>query len=104
MALAEMSIDPSNTVIVSGIGCSGKVPHFIKTYGVHTLHGRSLPFATGIKLANPKLEVIAAGGGGEGEGVSAGHLVHTRRRKGDMAFIVFDNGSQGPAKGTGSPT
>src|SRR2546428_4087149 len=98
MALAEMSIDPSNTVIVSGIGCSGKVPHFIKTYGVHTLHGRSLPFATGIKLANPKLEVIAAGGGGDGEGVGAGHLVNSRRRNGDMAYIVFHNSGYGLTK------
>src|SRR5438445_12851738 len=85
MALAEMSIDPSNTVIVSGIGCSGKVPHFIRTYGVHTLHGRSLPFATGIKLANPKLEVVAAGGDGAGMGIGAGHLVNSGRRNGDTA-------------------
>src|SRR3989454_2411680 len=98
MALAEMSIDPSNTVIVSGIGCSGKVPHFIKTYGVHTLHGRSLPFATGIKLANPKLEVIAAGGDGDGMGIGAGHFVNSGRRNVDMAYIVFDNGVYGLTK------
>ena len=104
MALAEMSIDPSNTVIVSGIGCSGKVPHFIKTYGVHTLHGRSLPFATGIKLANPKLEVIAAGGDGDGMGIGAGHFVNSGRRNVDMAYIVFDNGVYGLTKGQASPT
>src|SRR5438309_11233876 len=75
LALAEMSIAPSNTVIVSGIGCSGKVPHSIKTYGVHTLHGRSLPFATGVNLATPKLEVIAAGGDGGAMAIGARHLV-----------------------------
>ncbi len=104
MALAEMNVDPSNTVIVSGIGCSGKVPHFVKTYGVHTLHGRSLPFATGIKLANPNLEVIAAGGDGDGMGIGAGHFVNSGRRNVDMAYIVFDNGVYGLTKGQASPT
>ncbi len=104
MALAEMTIDPSNTVIVSGIGCSGKVPHFVRTYGVHTLHGRSLPFATGIKLANPNLEVIAAGGDGDGMGIGAGHFVNSGRRNVDMAYIVFDNGVYGLTKGQASPT
>ena len=104
MALAEMNIDPSNTVIVSGIGCSGKTPHFVKTYGVHTLHGRSLPFATGIKLANPRLEVIAAGGDGDGMGIGAGHFVNSGRRNVDMAYIVFDNGVYGLTKGQASPT
>ena len=68
MAMAEMNLDPSRTAVVSGIGCSGKTPHFLRTYGVHTLHGRSLPFATGVKLANPNLEVIACGGDGDGLG------------------------------------
>lgn len=104
MALAEMNVDPSNTVIVSGIGCSGKVPHFVRTYGVHTLHGRSLPFATGIKLANPNLEVIAAGGDGDGMGIGAGHFVNSGRRNVDMAYIVFDNGVYGLTKGQASPT
>ncbi len=104
MALAEMNIDPNNTVIVSGIGCSGKVPHFVKTYGVHTLHGRSLPFATGIKLANPNLEVVVAGGDGDGMGIGAGHFVNSGRRNVDMAYIVFDNGVYGLTKGQASPT
>ncbi len=104
MALAEMNIDPSNTVLVSGIGCSGKIPHFVKTYGVHTLHGRSLPFATGIKLSNPKLEVVCAGGDGDGMGIGAGHFVNSARRNVDMAYIVFDNGVYGLTKGQASPT
>jgi 2-oxoglutarate ferredoxin oxidoreductase subunit beta len=104
MALAEMNVDPTQAVIVSGIGCSGKVSHFIKTYGVHTLHGRSLPFATGIKLANPNLEVIAEGGDGDGMGIGAGHFVNSGRRNVDMVYIVHDNGVYGLTKGQAAPT
>jgi 2-oxoglutarate ferredoxin oxidoreductase subunit beta len=74
MALADLQVPPYRTTIFSGIGCSGKTPHFIKTNGIHTLHGRVLPFAQGAKLANPELEVIAVGGDGDGLGIGAGHL------------------------------
>jgi 2-oxoglutarate/2-oxoacid ferredoxin oxidoreductase subunit beta len=104
MALAEMNVDPSNTVVVSGVGCSSKAPHFIKTYGVHTLHGRSLPFATGIKLANPNLEVVVEGGDGDGMGIGAGHFVNSGRRNVDMLYIVHDNEVYGLTKGQASPT
>lgn len=104
MAIAEMDLDPSNVVIVSGIGCSGKLPHFVKTYGVHTLHGRLLPFASGIKIANPNLEVIGVGGDGDGLGIGAGHFVNSGRRNLDMAYIVHDNGVYGLTKGQASPT
>jgi 2-oxoglutarate ferredoxin oxidoreductase subunit beta len=104
MALAEMNVDPSNVVMVSGIGCSGKIPHFIKTYGVHTLHGRSMPFAQGIKLANPNLEVICEGGDGDGMGIGVGHFVSSGRRNVDMAYIVHDNGVYGLTKGQAAPT
>jgi 2-oxoglutarate/2-oxoacid ferredoxin oxidoreductase subunit beta len=104
MALAEMNIDPNRTAVVSGIGCSGKTPHFLNTYGVHTLHGRSLPFATGVKLSNPNLEVIACGGDGDGMGIGAGHFVNSGRRNVDMAYIVYDNGVYGLTKGQASPT
>jgi 2-oxoglutarate ferredoxin oxidoreductase subunit beta len=104
MALAEMNADPSSTVVVSGVGCSSKVPHFIKTYGVHTLHGRTLPFATGIKLANPNLEVIAEGGDGDGMGIGAGHFVNSGRRNIDMLYIVHDNEVYGLTKGQAAPT
>ena len=104
MALAEMNVDPTQAVIVSGIGCSGKVSHFVKTYGVHTLHGRSLPFATGIKLANPNLQVIAEGGDGDGLGIGAGHFVNSGRRNVDMVYIVHDNEVYGLTKGQAAPT
>jgi 2-oxoglutarate/2-oxoacid ferredoxin oxidoreductase subunit beta len=104
MALAEMNVEPHRVAVVSGIGCSGKTPHFLRTYGVHTLHGRSLPFATGVKLANPKLEVIACGGDGDGLGIGAGHFVNSGRRNVDMAYILFDNGVYGLTKGQASPT
>jgi 2-oxoglutarate ferredoxin oxidoreductase subunit beta len=104
MALAEMNIEPSRLAVVSGIGCSGKTPHFLNTYGVHTLHGRSLPFATGVKLSNPNLEVIACGGDGDGMGIGAGHFVNSGRRNVDMAYIVYDNGVYGLTKGQASPT
>jgi 2-oxoglutarate ferredoxin oxidoreductase subunit beta len=104
MALAELQLDPHKVVIVSGIGCSGKTPHFTYANGVHTLHGRTLPFATGIKLANPDLEVIAAGGDGDGLGIGAGHFVNAGRRNLDMTYIIHDNAVYGLTKGQASPT
>jgi len=104
MALAEMNVDPSSTVMVSGVGCSSKAPHFIKTYGVHTLHGRAMPFATGIKLANPNLEVVVEGGDGDGLGIGAGHFVNAGRRNLDMLYIIHDNEVYGLTKGQASPT
>ena len=104
MALAEMNVEPHRVAMVSGIGCSGKTPHFLKTYGVHTLHGRSLPFATGIKISNPNLEVIACGGDGDGMGIGLGHFVNSGRRNVDMTYIVFDNGVYGLTKGQAAPT
>ena len=104
MALAEMGLEPHQIVLVSGIGCSGKVPHNVKTYGVHTLHGRTLPFAMGIKLANPELEVIAIGGDGDGLGIGAGHFVNTGRRNLDITYIIHNNGVYGLTKGQASPT
>ena len=104
MALAEMNVEPDNVALVSGVGCSSKTPHFVNTYGIHTLHGRSLPFATGIKLSNPGLEVIACGGDGDGLGIGAGHFVNSGRRNVDMAYILFDNGVYGLTKGQASPT
>ena len=104
MALAEMNVDPSRTVVVSGVGCSSKAPHYIKTYGVHTLHGRALPFATGIKLANPNLEVVVEAGDGDGMGIGAGHFVNGGRRNLDMLYIVHDNEVYGLTKGQASPT
>ena len=102
--LSDLALQPSHVVIVSGIGCHGKTPHFVNAYGVHTLHGRALPFAIGIKLANPELEVIVHGGDGDGLGIGAGHFVNTGRRNLDMTYIIHDNGVYGLTKGQASPT
>jgi len=104
MALADLQIPPHMVAVVSGIGCSGKTPHYINAYGIHTLHGRTLPFALGIKLANPALTVIAVGGDGDGLGIGAGHFVNSGRRNVDLTYIVFDNGVYGLTKGQASPT
>lgn len=103
-AIAGLGMKPWETFIVSGVGCSGKVPHYIHTYGMHTLHGRSLAFAQGAKLANPNLHIIAAGGDGDGYGIGAGHFVHAGRRNMDMTYIVFNNEVYGLTKGQASPT
>src|SRR3970040_1575555 len=104
MALTELQLEPSNTAIVSGIGCSAKTVHYVKTYGFHTLHGRPLPYATGIKLANPGLEVIVMGGDGDGLGIGAGHFVGAGRRNLDMAYMMLSKGVCGLTKGQASPT
>ncbi len=103
-ALVEGNYKPHETVVVSGIGCSGKIPHFIKTYGFESLHGRALPPATGIKLANHKLNVIAMGGDGDGYGIGAGHFLHNLRRNINITYIVHDNQIYGLTKGQTSPT
>ncbi|HSQ49518.1 MAG TPA: 2-oxoacid:ferredoxin oxidoreductase subunit beta [Candidatus Deferrimicrobiaceae bacterium] len=104
MALAEMALEPHNVVIVSGVGNAAKLPHFVKANGVHTLHGRLLPFAMGIKVANPHLEVIGVGGDGDGLGIGAGHFVNAGRRNIDMCYLLHNNGVYGLTKGQASPT
>ncbi len=104
IAFAELNLEPHRVVMVSGIGCSGKEPHNVRVNGVHTLHGRTLPFAMGIKVANPQLEVLAIGGDGDGLGIGAGHFVNAGRRNLDMTYIIHNNGVYGLTKGQAAPT
>jgi 2-oxoglutarate ferredoxin oxidoreductase subunit beta len=104
MALADLALEPHNVVVVSGVGNASKTPHFVKANGVHTLHGRLLPFATGIKLANPNLTVVGVGGDGDGLGIGAGHFVNAGRRNIDMTYLLYNNGVYGLTKGQASPT
>ncbi|MBI2324633.1 MAG: 2-oxoacid:ferredoxin oxidoreductase subunit beta [Chloroflexi bacterium] len=104
MALAQMNLDPDKVAVFSGIGCSGKTPHYIKAYGFHTLHGRVLPVATGARLANSDVTVIALGGDGDGYGIGAGYFVNSGRRNVDMAYLVHNNNVYGLTKGQASPT
>ncbi|MEM3839309.1 MAG: 2-oxoacid:ferredoxin oxidoreductase subunit beta [Candidatus Micrarchaeaceae archaeon] len=106
MALGELRLDFTDAVLVSGIGCSGKLPHFVAgpISGVHTLHGRALAFALGIKLANPSLKVIVNAGDGDTYGIGVGHFVSAGRRNADIKLIVHDNRVYGLTKGQASPT
>lgn len=104
MALVELQREPHQVAILSGIGCSGKTPHYVNTYGFHTLHGRSLPIAAGMRLANTELTVIAVGGDGDGYGIGVGHFVSAGRRNLDFTYVVFNNGVYGLTKGQASPT
>jgi 2-oxoglutarate ferredoxin oxidoreductase subunit beta len=103
-ALAQLELDPTHTVVVSGIGCSSRLPFFVRTYGFQTAHGRVLPVATGLKIANPDLTVIAVGGDGDGFSIGGGHLVHAVRRNPDITYVVMDNEVYGLTKGQTSPT
>ncbi|MBI4020162.1 MAG: 2-oxoacid:ferredoxin oxidoreductase subunit beta [Candidatus Aenigmarchaeota archaeon] len=103
-ALVELDADPANTLLVSGIGCGSKTPHFVKTYGFEGLHGRSLPVATGAKFANHKLDVIVVTGDGDGYGIGGNHLIHSMRRNLDLTHIVQNNEVYGLTKGQYSPT
>lgn len=103
-ALANLGIEPHKTVLVTGIGCGSKMAHWVDVYGLHTLHGRSLPPATGVKFANPDLTVVVAGGDGDGYGIGMGHFIHTMRRNVDMTYLVQDNMVYGLTKGQTTPT
>jgi 2-oxoglutarate/2-oxoacid ferredoxin oxidoreductase subunit beta len=103
-ALARLGLPPHTVALVGGIGCSGKAQYHVGAYGIHTLHGRLLPYATGIKLANPDLTVVAVGGDGDGMAIGAGHFVNAGRRNVDLTYILFNNEVYGLTKGQAAPT
>ncbi|HHT9126126.1 MAG TPA: 2-oxoacid:ferredoxin oxidoreductase subunit beta [Candidatus Brocadiia bacterium] len=103
-ALSVKKVNPKDVVIVSGIGCSSRLPDFVKAYGFHGAHGRALPVAIGIKAANPSLTVFVAGGDGDGLSIGAGHLPHAARKNVDITYILMDNAIYGMTKGQCSPT
>ncbi|HEY3367359.1 MAG TPA: 2-oxoacid:ferredoxin oxidoreductase subunit beta [Symbiobacteriaceae bacterium] len=103
-AVVNLGIEPHQMVTVSGIGCSGKISQWFGSYGIHTLHGRTLPTATAVKVANKDLTVVAAGGDGDGFGIGVGHFVHTARRNVNITYIVMDNHVYGLTTGQTSPT
>ncbi len=103
-AMPELGRSPDEVLLVTGIGCSGKLSSYFESYGFHSIHGRALPVARAAKLANPGLEVIAAGGDGDGYGIGGNHFLHTARENHDMAYIVFNNEIFGLTKGQTSPT
>lgn len=103
-AFAELNLDPAKTVLVSGIGCSSRTPYYVNVSGVHTIHGRPIPVATGIKLANPELTVVVTSGDGDLLGIGAGHFVAVGRRNVDITIILHDNAVYGLTKGQAGPT
>ena len=103
-ALHELEIRPENIALVAGIGCSGKIGNYVNSYNIHVTHGRTMPAALGLKLANRELTVIAAGGDGDGYAIGMGHFMHAVRRNADITYIVMDNQIYGLTKGQTSPT
>ena len=102
--LAQIGVHPHEAIIVSGIGCGSKLPHYLRANGFNILHGRALPVAQGVHLANHALKVVVTTGDGDGYGIGMGHLMHTMRRNLDIVHIVEDNQTYGLTKGQYSPT
>jgi 2-oxoglutarate/2-oxoacid ferredoxin oxidoreductase subunit beta len=103
-ALEEMELNTYDVAMISGIGCSSRIPGYLRSYGFNTIHGRALPIATGVKLARPEITVIAAGGDGDGFAIGGNHVMHAARRNIDLTYIMMDNGIYGLTKGQVSPT
>ncbi|OYW47521.1 MAG: 2-oxoacid:ferredoxin oxidoreductase subunit beta [Novosphingobium sp. 12-63-9] len=102
--LPELGADPAKTVFVSGIGCSSRFPYYVESYGFHTIHGRAPAFATGIKLANPELDVWLVTGDGDGMSIGGNHTMHIIRRNVNVQILLFNNEIYGLTKGQYSPT
>lgn len=103
-ALAAAGCAPHETILVSGIGCSSRLPGYVETYGLNSLHGRALPIATGAKLAAPRMTVVAVGGDGDGLAIGGNHFLHASRRNVDIAYFMMDNEIYGLTKGQAGPT
>ncbi|MDA0262374.1 MAG: 2-oxoacid:ferredoxin oxidoreductase subunit beta [Proteobacteria bacterium] len=102
--LPDINVPRENIVFVSGIGCAARFPYYVKTYGFHSIHGRAPAFATGIKLANPELDVWVVAGDGDGLSIGGNHLMHLLRRNVNVQFLLFNNEIYGLTKGQNSPT
>jgi len=103
-AMAELQFKPWETVVISGIGCSSRLPGYVATYGFNSVHGRALPIATGVKVARPELNVVAVGGDGDGLAIGGNHFMHACRRNLDLCYILMDNEIYGLTKGQAAPT
>ena len=102
--LADLALRPEKVAVVSGIGCSSRLPAYLSCYGFHGIHGRGLAVATGIKISRPDLTVIATGGDGDGYSIGGNHFIHACRRNVDLTYVVMDNHVYGMTKGQASPT
>jgi 2-oxoglutarate ferredoxin oxidoreductase subunit beta len=103
-ALTALGVAPHQVAVISGIGCSGRLSHYLNTYSLHGTHGRALPTALGVKGARPDLTVLTVGGDGDGLGIGGGHISHAARKNVDLTYIMVDNAIYGLTKGQASPT
>ena len=103
-AMAEIGVAPWETAVISGIGCSSRLPHYMATYGMNTIHGRAAAIATGVKVANPNLTVWQVSGDGDGLAIGGNHFIHANRRNIDLNMILLNNRIYGLTKGQYSPT
>jgi len=103
-SLVGLEIPPENVVTVSGIGCSGRLSHYLNTYSLHGTHGRAVPTSVGVKAARPDLTVLTVGGDGDGLGIGGGHIPHAARKNADITYFLIDNRVYGLTKGQASPT
>lgn len=103
-AFAELDLPTKELALISGIGCSSRLPYFVKAYGFHSIHGRALPISQGVKTANPNLTVVTVGGDGDGLAIGGGHFPHVARNNVDITYLLFNNAIYGMTKGQFSPT
>jgi 2-oxoglutarate ferredoxin oxidoreductase subunit beta len=102
--MREKNYNPKDVVLVSGIGCSSRLPFFVSTYGFHGVHGRAMPISTGVKVARPELDVLVMGGDGDAFAIGGGHFMHAARRNLNLTYVIMDNQTYGLTKGQASPT